>query len=124
MPESQVASALSRKRGELAGEIIARDAALDQRRAELVHLDAATRLQKLPEVGWAHQPGDGSVAVTPGALGDLTVQGSWQSMQTGRLGHPCDCRPECSRSVRYPSGTRLMAGSGQNGERVYRIAAD
>ena len=86
MPESQVASALSRKRAELAGEIIAREAALDQRRAELVHLDAATRLQKLPEVGWAHQPGDGSVAVTPGALGDLTYRAPGSRCRRGDWG--------------------------------------
>ena len=37
-------SALSRKRAELAGEIIARAAALDQLRADLAHLDAAIRI--------------------------------------------------------------------------------
>ena len=37
-------SALSRKRAELAGEIIARSAALDQLRADLAHLDAAIRI--------------------------------------------------------------------------------
>ena len=37
-------SALSRKRAELAGEIIAREAALDQLRADLAHLDAAIRI--------------------------------------------------------------------------------
>ena len=35
---------LSRKRAELAGEIEARAAALDQLRADLVHLDAAIRI--------------------------------------------------------------------------------
>ena len=39
-------SALSRKRGEMAGEIIAREAALDQLRADLVHLDAAIRIMR------------------------------------------------------------------------------
>ena len=39
-------SALSRKRGEVAGEIIAREAALDQLRADLVHLDAAIRIMR------------------------------------------------------------------------------
>ena len=37
-------SALSRKRAELAAEIIAREAALDQLRADLAHLDAAIRI--------------------------------------------------------------------------------
>ena len=37
-------AALSRKRAELAGEIIDRAAALDQLRADLVHLDAAIRI--------------------------------------------------------------------------------
>ena len=43
MPDIATA-ALSRKRAELAGEIIARAAALDQLRADLVHLDAAIRI--------------------------------------------------------------------------------
>jgi len=34
------------------------------------------RLQKLPEVGRAHQTGDGSVAVAPCARGDLTLGAS------------------------------------------------
>ena len=42
-PDLAVA-ALSRKRAELAGEIIARAAALDQLRADLAHLDAAIRI--------------------------------------------------------------------------------
>ena len=42
---SELASAaLIRKRAELAGEIAARSAALDQLRADLVHLDAAIRI--------------------------------------------------------------------------------
>ena len=41
MPESQVVSAPSRKGAELAGEIIAIEAALDQLRADLAHLDSA-----------------------------------------------------------------------------------
>ena len=36
--------ALSRKRAELAGEIIAREAVLDQLRVDLAHLDAAIRI--------------------------------------------------------------------------------
>ena len=43
MPDIATA-ALSRKRAELAGEIIAREAALDQLRAYLAHLDAAIRI--------------------------------------------------------------------------------
>ena len=41
-------AALIHKRAELAGEIEARAAALDQLRADLVHLDAAIRI-KCPE---------------------------------------------------------------------------
>ena len=43
MPDIPTA-ALSRKRAVLAGEIQARAAALDQLRADLVHLDAAIRI--------------------------------------------------------------------------------
>ena len=41
MPESQAVSGLIAKRTELTGEIIAREAALDQLRADLAHPDAA-----------------------------------------------------------------------------------
>ena len=44
MPVDLAVSARSRKRAELAGEIIAREAALDQLRADLAHLDAAIRI--------------------------------------------------------------------------------
>ena len=44
MPENLATAALSRKRAELAGEILAREAALDQLRADLAHLDAAIRI--------------------------------------------------------------------------------
>ena len=44
MPVDFAISALSRKRAQLAGEIIARTAALDQLRADLAHLDAAIRI--------------------------------------------------------------------------------
>ena len=37
-------AALSRKRAELAGDIIAREATLDQLRADLAHIDAAIRM--------------------------------------------------------------------------------
>lgn len=44
MATDLVLSGLSRRRAELAGEIISRSAALDQLRADLAHLDAAIRI--------------------------------------------------------------------------------
>src|SRR6185369_13286035 len=41
------------------------------------------RLQKLPEIRWAHQTGDGSVAVTPGAPGNLAYRAPGDGCRTG-----------------------------------------
>ena len=66
-------SALARKRAELAGEIIAREAALDQLRADLVHLDAAIRImcpEAEPELIRPRKPSrKGCRLVRPGRAG-------------------------------------------------------